>query len=610
MESCGFSSIGAPPRVLIIRSIPGALPVIAKIMADTTSLVQQAPLLPSTGMMDGLRRMPVQRMFSFLLAAAVLISLLVGVMLWSRSSDYKVLYANISDRDGGAVVQALTQMNVPYKFSEGGGVIYVPSDKVHEVRLRLASQGLPRGGNVGFELMENQKFGTTQFQEQVNYQRALEGELARSIQSLSAVQDARVHLAIPKPSVFLREQQKPSASVLLNLYPGRSLQRDQVAGIAHLVSSSVPDLPIAAVSILDQNGTLLSNDGSAKEGTQLDAQQLAYMHQVEASYIKRIVDILEPVVGRNNVRAQVTADLDFSESEATAEIFKPNQNPSDATIRSQQTTESLNGSPSAAGGVPGALTNQPVPAATAPIGAAAAAVPATAPGAANGIVPAAGTAARSAANTQTNLNTHKESTTNYEVDKTVRHTRTPTGSIRRLSAAVVVNYRRQAAPADAKAKDAKTAGASQAAASKLVALTPEDMEKINALVKEAMGYTEERGDSLNIANVAFNQPEVIAPEEVPMWKQPENIEMAKELGKSLMIAALVLVILLTIVKPLLKSARTPASVQPLPIRDNEQLQAPAQNTGYEQRLESTRQLARSDPKVVASVVRDWVSKDE
>jgi flagellar M-ring protein FliF len=306
------------------------------------------------------------------------------------------------------------------------------------------------------------------------------------------------------------------------------------------------------------------------------------------------------------VRAQVTADLDFSESEATAEIFKPNQNPSDATIRSQQTTESLNGSPSAAGGVPGALTNQPVPAATAPIGAAPAAVPATA--AAGGIVPA--TAARSAANTQTNLNTHKESTTNYEVDKTVRHTRTPTGSIRRLSAAVVVNYRRQTAPADAKAKDPKGAQASPAAASKLVALAPEEMEKINALVKEAIGYTEERGDSLNIANVAFNQPEVIAPVEVPMWKQPENIEMAKELGKSVMIAALVLVILLTIVRPLLKSARTPASAQPLPIRNNEQLQAPPQNTGYEERLESTRQLARSDPKVVASVVRDWVSKDE
>src|SRR5690606_2225874 len=359
-----------------------------------------------------------------------------------------------------------------------------------------------------FELLEDQKFGLTQFQEQVNYQRALEGELSRSVQSLSAVQSARVHLAIPKPSVFLREQQKPSASVLLNLYAGRTLSREQIAGITHLVSSSVPELPTTSVSVVDQNGNLLSSDGNPRMQGELDEQQLAYRHQVEASYIQRITDILEPVVGRDNLRVQVTADLDFSQTEATAEIYKPNQNPAEAAIRSQQTQESVNGSQTA-GGVPGALTNQPAPAATAPITDA----------------PEEGASANT---TQANLNTHRESVTNYEIDKTVRHTRTPTGTINRLSAAVVVNYRRALEPAPASAPG-------QAAAkpvAKLEALSAEELAKIEALVKEAMGYTAARGDSLNVANVPFTVPEAApAPVEPPVWKQPQYIELAKDVGK-------------------------------------------------------------------------------
>ena len=559
-------------------------------MADTGTLIaQNQPLQPLQGgsFISGLRTMPPQRLFTVLLGFAALIAVLVGVLLWSRAPDYKLLYANLADRDGGAVVQALQQMNVPYKFSEGGGVIYVPSDKVHDVRLRLASQGLPRGGTVGFELLENQKFGLTQFQEQVNYQRALEGELSRSVQSLSAVQAARVHLAIPKPSVFLREQQKPSASVLLSLYPGRTLEREQVAGIMHLVSSSVPELPVAAVSVLDQNGSLLSTDTSSKSNAHLDEQQLAYRHQVEASYIKRIVDILVPMVGRDNVRAQVTADLDFSESEATAETFKPNQNPAEAAIRSQQTHETVNGSQTA-GGVPGALTNQPVPAATAPITGA----PATATPATNNA-------------TQANVNTQREATTNYEIDKTVRHTRTPTGTINRLSAAVVVNYRRVAEPPAASAKGKSAAQAED----KLEALTPEELAKIEALVKEAMGYTQTRGDSLNVANVPFTEAPIVAVAETPLWKQPQNIEFAKDLGKNLLIAALVLVILFGFVRPLIRAARSSTPMIPVPA----QLPADfgeAQGNRYEAHLEATRTLARNDPKMVASVVRNWVSQDE
>ena len=557
-------------------------------MADTgTSLMQQPSAFPvGGGLASGLRHIPVQRMFLMLLATAILVSLIVGLVLYGKSADYRVLYGNVSDRDGGAIIQALQTMNVPYKF-EGAGAIFVPSDQVHEVRLRLASQGLPRGGNVGFELMENQKFGMTQFQEQVNYQRALEGELARSIQSLSAVQSARVHLAIPKPSVFLREQQKPSASVLLTLFGGRTLDRDQVAGITHLISSSVPDLPVSAVSVLDQNGALLSNNNSAaRPGSQLDAQQLAYVHQVEASYIKRIADILEPVVGRDNVRVQVMADLDFSESEATAETFKPNQNPAEASIRSQQISENTNGSGTNASGVPGALTNQPAPAATAPITGQAA--------------PAAGTA-----NTQNAVSSQKDSTTNYEVDKTVRHTRTPTGTIRRLSTAVVVNYKKPEAPAPA-AKGAKAAAVPQP-----VALSAEELDKINALVKEAMGFTQARGDSLSLANVPFNQPKAEEVKEPPIWKDPENISLVKEIGKSLLIAGLIAVLLLTVVKPLIKAAKNLNTAQiDMPQLPDFAYDSPAQATLYEERLRVAREMAKNEPKVVASVVRDWVNKDE
>jgi len=297
-----------------------------------------------------------QQKLGLMLALAAIIALVAGAWMWSQSADYRVLYANVSDRDGGAIISALQQMNVPYKFAEGGGAILVPGTQVHEVRLRLASQGLPKGSLAGFELMENQKLGSSQFLEQVNYQRALEGELARSIQSLSAVQNARVHLAMAKPSVFVREKQKPSASVLLNLFPGRTLDPAQVSAIVHLISSSVPDLPVKNVTVVDQGGSLLSSPGNATSNAQLDAGQLKYVQEIEHSYVKRIEAILTPITGVNNVRAQVTADVDFSQIERAEEIYKPNHTASEPTaIRSQQSTESATGGAQASGGVPGLI---------------------------------------------------------------------------------------------------------------------------------------------------------------------------------------------------------------------------------------------------------------
>ena len=529
-----------------------------------------------------------QQKFGLMLAIAAIIALLAGAWMWSQSPDYRVLYTNVSDRDGGAIIGALQQMNVPYKFSEGGGAILVPGNQVHEVRLRLASQGLPKGSLAGFELMENQKLGSSQFLEQVNYQRALEGELARSIQSLAAVQNARVHLALSKPSVFVREQQKPSASVLLNLFSGRSLDAAQVSAIVHLISSSVSDLPVKNVTVVDQSGSLLSSPGNATLNAQLDAGQLKYVQELEHNYVKRIEAILTPITGANNVRAQVTADVDFSQTERAEEIYKPNHTaPDPAAIRSQQSTESTTGGPQAVGGVPGALSNQPPAPASAPI----AAAPGAAVNAPAG-VPGSAAAAPSA-------NSRKESTVNYEVDKTIKHVRQPVGGIKRLSVAVVVNYRKET---DSAGKVTHTP------------LAAEQIAKINDLVKETMGYNKDRGDTLNVANSPFSVAEREVVPDVPFWKQPATLILAKEVGKHLLIAAAVLYLVLGVLRPLLKSL---AQARPAPVLPEDALDSQAAaavrrqgNAGYEQNLQMAKQLASQEPKIVANVVKDWVSGDE
>lgn len=524
--------------------------------------------------------LPLQRGFGLMVALAAVVALVVGGWLWGQSPDYRVLYSNLSDRDGGAVIASLQQMNVPFKFAEGGGALLVPAKQVHEVRLRLAGQGLPKGGLAGFELMETQKLGTTQFQEQVNYQRALEGELARSIQTMSAVGGARVHLAFSKPSVFVREQQKPSASVLLSLHPGRSLEAGQISAIVHLVSSSIPDLPVKNVTVVDQNGNLLTAQAGNSVG--LDPSQLKYRLDVEQSFAKRIEAILTPITGPGNVQAQVTADIDFSQVENIAETYSPNQT-APAALRSQQTSEASGNAGVTAGGVPGALSNQPPGNATAPI------------------VAASGAAAAASASAMPG-NSRRDSTINYEVDKTVRHVRQQVGAIKRLSVAVVVNHR-------------KVVDSAGKASTK--ALASEEVELINALVKEVMGYSKERGDTLNVANSAFSTPEAIPATEVPMWKQPDNIAMAKDVGKNLLIGAIVLFLVLGVLRPLLNKLSEPLRVSPALLGSDAgdagaASPAPAMpgRIGYEQNLEAAKQLARSEPKLVANVLKDWLAGNE
>jgi len=541
-------------------------------LADETT----GALSPATGVVQQLGRLPLRQKFVMMVGGAAAIAIVVGAWLWSQQPDWRVLFANLSDRDGGATIAALTQMNVPYKFAEGGGAILVPADKVHDTRLRLASQGLPKGSVVGFELVDNQKFGATQFQEQINYQRGLEGELARSIQSLAAVQAARVHLAIPKPSVFVRDQQMPTASVLLTLHAGRQLDRAQVSGIVHLVASSVPELSVDNVNIVDQTGTLLSRRRDSNEAPGLDPSSLNYVKMVEQATIQRIVDILEPIVGRNNARAQVTADIDFTNVEAVAETFKPNADPKAAAVRVQQSSQATTGGATGAQGVPGALSNQP---------------------------PAAGVAqldktvnvASSASTTPTS--SRKDESASYEVDKTIQHTKNPVGGIKRLTAAIVVNYRKQTD------KDGKTTS---------VAIPAPEMEQINALVREAMGYSKDRGDSVNVVNVAFNEPEKEAPAaELAFWKQPDTIATAKDIGRYAAFTLLVAYLVFGVLRPALRRASERADIAAAQALTSPAIAAallPAGGSG-DDALQRARQVAQQDPRVVANVVKGWVTKN-
>ena len=564
------------------------------VIASPNQVIEPTPPL---NFVQRVGALPMQRKVMLGGGLAAIVAIFIAMVMWGQQGDFRVLYANLSDKDGGAIVASLQQMNIPYKYADGGGAILVPADKVHDVRLKLASAGLPKGSVVGFELMETQKFGVTQFQERLNFQRGLEGELTRSIQTLNGVQSARVHLALPNQNGFFREQQKPSASVVLTLYPGRTLDRGQVAGIVHLVSSSVPEMPIKAVSVLDQSGGLLSgpNDGVDQAG--LDAQQLQYVHQIEANYTQRIKDILEPVLGQNNLRAQVTADVDFSQVESTAEEYKPNQGQSPASVRSQQSTEQSGGGSATPSGVPGAASNQPPTPATAPVNGSAQALQAG-----QGAGGTTGTSRR-------------EAVTNYEVDKTVRVTRNATGSIKRLNAAVVLNSR---SVTDAKGKTT------------VQPISQEELDKLTSLVRETIGFNEQRGDSVKLINTPF-QVVKDEPDSTPFWKRPETVDVLRTLAVPGALTLAALIVVFGAIRPAIKAAQPAVSeedkqpklsavvddVQELPglqtippgmvMGPNGQLLPALGAPTGDARLEAAKQLARENPAAMAGVMREWMT---
>ncbi len=562
------------------------------------------------GLGDLLARLRANPRIPLIIAAAAAIAVVIAMVLWAKSPAYSVLYNNLSDEDGGAIVTQLTQMNIPYRFAEQGALM-VPEANVHELRLRLAQQGLPKGGSVGFELLDKEKFGISQFSEQINYQRALEGELARTIETLGPVKNVRVHLAMPKPTLFVREQKAPSASVTLNLQPGRALDEGQISAIVHMVSSSVAGLPPGNVTVVDQTGRLLTRSDS--EGRDLNDAQLKYASEVESRYQQRIEAILNPIVGMGNVHAQVTAQINFDAREQTDEQYKPNGSPENSAIRSRQSSNSEQiGSPYP-GGVPGALSNQPAPANSAPL---------TTPAAnnaqngqagqngnaANNANANAGTSASTTARAAGPSNTRQDNTTNYELDRTIRHTKMNVGDVQRLSVAVVVNYR-----ADAKGK--------------AIALTDAQLKQIDDLTREAIGFSTNRGDSVNVVNSQFSaEDNSIA--ELPFWQQQAFFDQMMNAGRWLLVALVAFILYRKLVRPQLKKKQLQeqAVIDATAARSEQKQDGEAysvtlskdeqdQERKSQQRMSAEvmsqriRDMSENDPRVVALVIRQWMSNE-
>ena len=428
----------------------------------------------STGfaILDGMSNLSVLKQVGLMVGLAASIALGFWVVLWSQEPDYRPLFTDVSNLDASQVANVLQRENIRFKVDTDSGMIMVESDKINQARLKLAAEGLPTGDTMGYALLDKQEpFGTSQFMEKTRYYRSVEGELAKTISSMNRVRGARVHLAIPKRSVFINDNRKPSASVFVELYPGQSLDRMQVAAIVQLVASSIPELNEKQVTVVDQRGQLLTNNDGDTDLV-VAARQFEYTKKIEDQYISRISNILDPIVGPNGYKVQVNADLDFNKTEQTSEYF----NPDSSAVRSEQTLNEVVGGNGSAGGIPGALSNQPPGAVT---------VPQTTN--ANNANAANGT--QQTKTSSSNGNVREEATRNFELDRTISHTRHQVGAIKRLTVAVVLDDKTvPAAATGANTGTAAGANATAPAAPKRVPISDAEMQRIRQLVQDAIGF--------------------------------------------------------------------------------------------------------------------------
>ena len=543
--------------------------------------VDALPASPSA--LGGLNRLSPVRQLILLAGLAGAVALGVTVALWSSTPNYSLLYGSLSGKDAAEVIQALDSAGIAYRVEQETGAVMVPSAQLHEARLKLAGVGLPRGTDMGFGMLEQKRsFGTSQFIEQKRYQRALEVELARSIASLSNVQSARVHLALPTQSAFLRNQKKPSASVLIRLYPGRRLEEGQGEAIAHLVAAGIAGLETDAVQVIDERGRMLTvGDSDSHMG--LSNKEFQYVQNLQASYIEAIEGILSPMLGADGVRAQVTAQVDFTRFEEAGESFEPNKD----AVRSQRLVEEQGGS-LGAGGIPGALSNQP------PGGG-------VAPESLNQENPEGAPAPSETSNSR------RQESTNFELDRKVTHTTGASYRLQKLSVAVVVDDKLSVNDAGETVRRL---------------LSDEEFEAFTTLVHKAIGFDESRGDTVTVSNSAFLLPEA-PPEELPaepIWKQPWILDLAKQGAGGL----LVLIIAFGLLRPMMKNLvnRDLAELemhqsdqQARLAHDNDAQAALAdhsmgtgalEHTESSSQLDAIRALANEDPKRVANVMRTWV----
>lgn len=554
------------------------------------------------------------RQLGALIGLAALISFALGFILWSgKDGGMQPLYGRMAPQDAAQVADALRTTGVKFEIDRGTGQIMVPADRLHELRLQLAGQGLPSGSPIGFDaLHKEQSLGVSQFMEGARYQNALENELATTIASLNPVDTARVHLALPKQSVFVRDRQPATASVVVKLYPGRTLEAGQVSSVVNLVAASVPNMKAADVTVVDQTGRLLSED-IASAGVALNGRQFDYRRRVEQNYVGRVEQLLQPLIGAGRVRAQVNAELDFSEREGTSERYGP----SEGRVRSEQLADQVTnvGSGNPLGGVPGALTNQPPGGGT------------TVPPGGNGIGP------QPLLNPQQYMDvlqmpaqSNKTQTRNYEIDRDIQHTKVAPGELKRLTVAVVLD-------------DRSTTNEKGEVERK--PMSDEELAKFTQLVKEAVGFDEARGDRVTVSNVAFSGEELI--EEAPIYAQP----WAWDAAKQLLLGLAALIIFLVVARPLLRTllgekareepevgemaALPPGSEQQLAlpgmtsesVAAEEAIKAMAKSTedeesllamlpgaeGYMQKIDHLRKMIERDPRLVATVIKQWTRED-
>ncbi|NVN55999.1 flagellar basal body M-ring protein FliF [bacterium Scap17] len=575
-----------------------------------TSTTSQSPDKPANPLLPRLAALP---RLPLIMAAAFSVAVIVALLLWGAGTQWSVLYRDLPASEGGEIVAQLEQTGVPYRLSNEGATVEVPKEDVYRLRLALAQQGLPSQGGSGFELMDTQAFGISQFTEHVNYQRALSGELSRTIASLDPVSSARVHLALPEDSVFVRERRPATASVVVELKGGQQLKARQIQAIQHLVAGSVQGLASEDITVVDQDGNPLSRP--AGDALNLDGSALEYAQALERRYQSRINALLTPLVGRDNFRAEVSAQLDFSHAEETEEHYTPNQQPGSAAVRSEQLNNTGAGEMLGIGGVPGALSNTPPGIAASPIN--------------------ADDAANADGTTQTDdaasglSNYQRSSTINYEVNKRVRHTRARLGRLDNLSVAVVINHRRS--------MDSDGNPTSEP-------LADDQLAQIESLVREAMGFNVERGDSLSVINAPFMTAEQRNAGPPQQWweKWLNNTEMqalAIELGRYLIIGFIAWLLYRKLLKPLLIPQQNPQDSQPIgqlgeppgashrtpDLRESDSsttdhsAKGSMPTAGYgelerdshhQHNLKKAQDMAREDPRLVAMILKNWMSHDD
>ncbi|OPB01371.1 flagellar basal-body MS-ring/collar protein FliF [Pseudomonas synxantha] len=575
------------------------------------------PPLFGLSFLENLSQMTMLRQVGLMVGLAASVAIGFAVVLWSQQPDYRPLYGSLSGMDSKQIMETLAAADIAYTVEPNSGALLVKSDDVARARMKLAAAGVaPSDSNIGFEILDkDQGLGTSQFMEATRYRRGLEGELARTISSLNNVKGARVHLAIPKSSVFVRDERKPSASVLVELFAGRSLEPGQVLAIVNLVATSVPELSKSQITVVDQKGNLLSDMAENSALTQA-GKQFDYSRRMESMLTQRVHNILQPVLGNDRYKAEVSADVDFSAVESTSEQFNPDQ----PALRSEQSTSEQRTAANGPQGVPGALSNQPPSAASAPqtTGGAAATAGAIQPG--QPLLDANGQQIMDPATGQPMLapypaDKRNQSTKNFELDRSISHTKQQQGKINRLSVSVVVDDQVKFNPADGAVTRAPW--------------TADELARFTRLVQDAVGFDASRGDSVSVINMPFSAERAEVISDPAFYTQPWFWDIVKQVLGVLFILVLVFGVLRPVLNNITGGGKKQLALaggdvelggmggldgelanDRVSLGGPQSILLPSPSEGYDAQLNAIKSLVAEDPGRVAQVVKEWINADE